>query len=215
MFKVKLVIFDLDGTLVDAYKAVSASLNFALNKAELPPLSDQVIKRSVGWGDRNLVSRFVPAQKVDAVLKIYRQHHKRALKVGTKFLPYARRMLVDLKSRKYKLAVASNRPTVYTRIILRYLKVIGLFDCILCADKVRYGKPAPDLLLEILKKLKTRAAEAVYVGDMAIDVQAGRRARIKTVAVMSGSSNRSEISAQRPYKIIRNLNDLTPLLFQV
>ena len=193
-FKTKLVIFDLDGTLVDAYKAVSSSLNFSLNKAGLPPLSDETIKRSVGWGDRNLVSRFVPAGKVDAVLKIYRRHHKLALKTGTKFLPHARQILLNLKKRKYKLAVASNRPTVYTRIILKSLKAIGWFDCILCADRVRRGKPAPDLLRGILKKSNIAAGEAAYVGDMTIDVQAGRRANIKTVAVLTGSCKRSEIA---------------------
>ena len=208
----KLIIFDLDGTLVDAYKAVSASLNFALNKAGLPPLSDETIKRSVGWGDRNLLSRFVSADKVDAIFKIYRHHHKRALKTGTKFLPYARQILLSLKKKEIKLAVASNRPTVYTRIILKHLKVISLFDCILCADKVRLGKPAPDILKRILKKLNVAAHEALYAGDMTIDVEAGRRARVRTVAVLTGSCKRAEISPLCPYKIIKNLKWLIPIV---
>src|SRR5262245_54914291 len=114
MLKIKLIIFDLDGTLVDAYKAVAASINHALSTFGFPKIDDETIKRSVGWGDKVLVSKFVPPEKLDQVLSVYRLHHRSALKSGTKFLPGAKQLLERLKEAGYQMAIASNRPSRFT-----------------------------------------------------------------------------------------------------
>ena len=147
----KMIIFDLDGTLVDAYKAVSSSVNFTLRKVGCPLVDDETIKRKVGWGDKNLLLNFVPMQGIDRALSIYRRHHAQALKQGTKFLPGARKVIRKLK-KHYALAIASNRPTKFTRIILKYLGALTDFKFIVCGDKVKHPKPAPDILHHILKR---------------------------------------------------------------
>lgn len=209
---IKLIIFDLDGTLVDAYKAVSRSLNFALQETGHKPMSDHIIKRSVGWGEKVLVKKFVDPDIAEKTLAVYRRHHRRALKGGTKFLPGAKTVLRQLKEEGYKLAIASNRPSPFTRIILRYLGIHRDFSCVLCADQVRRPKPHGDLLNNILKRLSLRPSQALYVGDMVIDVQAGRNARVKTVAVLTGSSYKREIARAKPHKIINNIKELGALL---
>lgn len=211
----KLIIFDLDGTLVDAYKAVSRSLNYAFKKIGLPPVDDDIIKRSVGWGDRNLIQRFVPLSLTAKALSIYRRHHKKALKKGTKFLPGAKKILFGLKKRKYKLAIASNRPTLFTKIILKHLQADHLFDIILCADKVKHPKPAGDILSAILKKFKILPGETLYVGDMTIDVETAKNAGVKSVIVLTGSSQREEIVPLKPFKIIDRLADLSSFLEKI
>jgi phosphoglycolate phosphatase len=206
--KYKLVIFDLDGTLVDAYQAVSKSLNYTLTSFDLSPIDDETIKRSVGWGDRNLISRFVPANTLEKALKIYRRHHAKTLHQGVSFLPHAKRVLEALDKNGYKLAVASNRPTKFTKIILKELNALIYFDKVLCADKVKRGKPAPDILLNIMKTLRCKPQETLYVGDMMIDAEAGTRAGIKTVAVLTGSCKRKDITPYKPYKIIKSIKDI-------
>lgn len=206
--KYKLIIFDLDGTLVDAYKAVSRSLNYSLKCLGLDPIDDETIKRSVGWGDKNLISRFVSPGELKKAVKIYRHHHAKTLHEGVKFLPYAKPVLEYLDRKKYKLAVASNRPTRFTKIILRSLEALKYFDCVVCADKVKRGKPAPDILKKILKSLSCQPQDALYVGDMMIDVQAGKRAKIATIAVLTGSCDRKDIVPYKPYKIIKNISFL-------
>ena len=201
----KLVIFDLDGTLVDAYKAVAGSLNYTLRELDLAPVDDDTIKRTVGWGDRHLVGTFVPRKDVDKAVSIFRRHHSRALKEGTSFLPGARLLIVDLKAKGFLLAVASNRPARFTQIILKHLGARDLFDHVLCGDKVASPKPAPDILEAILKKFSLSPGQALYVGDMAIDVEAGKRAGIRTVAVTTGSNTRKEVARLRPYKTVDHL----------
>ena len=213
--KLKAVIFDLDGTLVDAYKAVERSMNYALTQAGFPKVSAHTIKRSVGWGDRQLIEGFVGQAHAPKVLDIYRRHHKGSLKTGVKFLRGAQKILKDLDRDGYILAIASNRPTRFTKIILKVLKMDGYFDYVLCADKISRPKPYPDILKYILKKYKLRREEALYVGDMTIDVKTGNSARVKTVAVLTGSSTRDEISALKPYRIIPRISLLENIIKQI
>ncbi len=210
--KIKLVIFDLDGTLVNAYAAVVASINFTLRTLGLPLRDRNLIRRSVGWGDTKLLKRFVGEDAIQKALTIYRRHHAGALKHGTKFLPGAYPLLQDLKKQKYQLAIASNRPTRFSLIILRYLKIRKLFNVVLCADKLKRGKPDPRILKVILKKMKVKPQEALYVGDMTIDVETGKRADVKTVAVLTGSSTKREVEALRPSRVIRKISDLRMIL---
>lgn len=209
---IKVLIFDLDGTLVNAYKAVASSLNYAFKRAGFPPIDDAVIKRSVGWGDLHLIRRFVPNADVDKILQIYRRHHLYSLKTGTRFLPGARKLIDDLKKHGYKLAIASNRPTRFSLIILETLKVRGHFDIVLCADKVKRAKPAPDILLELLKRFNKKSSEVLYVGDMMIDIQTGKRAHVKTIAVSTGSCTLQELKSLKPFKVIKKISELRPIL---
>src|SRR5208283_542211 len=112
-------------------------------------------KRSVGNGDRNLMVHFVGEKLGDQALAIYRPHHTKALKAkgAVKLLPGAWEVLKFLKGKGYNLAIASNRPTKFTRIILKVLGVSQLFDVVLCADKVDRPKPYPDILWAIAKRL--------------------------------------------------------------
>ena len=99
---------------------------------------------------------FVGEKLADKAMAIYRPHHTKALKVkgAVRFLPGALGILKFLKSKGYKLAIASNRPTKFTRIILKVLGVLELFDVVLCADRADKPKPYPDMLWAIAKRLK-------------------------------------------------------------
>ncbi len=210
--KTRLVIFDLDGTLMNAYPAVYRSVNFTVTKFGFAPITHQTIKRTVGWGDRHLLQSFIGDKNLDAALKVYRRHHAIALRQDTKLLPGALKILQYLHSNGLKMAVASNRPTKFSLIALRYLKIDHFFDEILCGDKVVHPKPAPDILKMILKKLKVFSTEALYVGDMGIDILTGRRARVKTLAVASGSNTATELAALRPLAVVDNVLEVKKFL---
>lgn len=210
--KIELIIFDLDGTLIDAYRAVEQSLNYTMTRLGFPTLDAETIKRTVGWGDRHLVEKFSGKDRIAKAIVIYRRHHKDSLRKGTKLLPGARRILNYLKRRHYRLAVASNRPLRYSRIVLDILDIRKYFDYILCGDKIERPKPHPDILKLILKKFSLMPQQALYVGDMVIDIEAGKRAGIKTVAVLTGSSRKDEIVSCHPYKVVSQVYDVLKIL---
>ena len=213
---IKLVTFDLDGTLVNAYPAVSRSVNYTLNSLGFAPSSDDEIKRSVGSGDRNLMIHFVGEKLGDKALAIYRSRHIKDLKAKgmVKLLPGALGILKFLKGKGYKLAIASNRPTKFTRIILKELAIAQLFDVVLCADKVDRPKPYPDILWAIAKRLSLGKSEVLYVGDMTIDINCARRAGVRMVAVVTGSNSKKELKDLKPWRIIGKMNQLKRIIME-
>ncbi len=208
MKDLKLIIFDLDGTLIDAYQAIIKSFNFTMVKLKYPKQADTVIRRSVGWGDVNLIKPFVKNKDLSLAISIYRRRHKSDLVRYSRLLPGAKTAISYLKSSGYKLAVASNRPSRFSRILIKHLNIGKYFDYILCADKLKFAKPNPQILNEIRRKFNVLPDQALYVGDMAIDAIAGRRAGIKTVIVTTGSSLKSQIKKEKPYRIISAISRL-------
>ena len=212
MKDIRLIIFDLDGTLVDAYRAICSSVNFVLKRLNYPRQPDAVIRRKVGWGDENLLKPFVSPKELPKALRLYRKHHGKSLLRYARLLPAAGFVLERLQDKGYKLAVASNRPTKFSRIIIRHLAIGEYFDYVLCADKLKHRKPHPEILRKIMKKFFLKPACTLYVGDMAIDAQAGKRAGVKTIIVTTGSSSKQEIRRRKPYKIIAKISQLFDIL---
>ncbi len=212
MTNIKLVIFDLDGTLVDAYPAISQSVNHTLQKLNYPRRDALTIKRAVGWGDVSLLKPFVKPKDLKHAVRIYRHHHKTALVRYSRLLPHVKNILNYLRKKGYKLAVASNRPTKFSLILIRHLGIKKYFDYLLCSDKLKHAKPNPLILNKIRQKLKVSALESLYVGDMVIDALAGKRAKIKTIIVTTGSSTKQEIKKARPFRIITGIKELLKAL---
>jgi len=212
MKDIKLIIFDLDGTLVDAYGAITRSFNFTMQKLNYPKLDNLIIRRQVGWGDENLLKPFVNSKDLPRALKIYRVHHKKALLRHSRLFPYVKILLRLLKHKGYKLAIASNRPTRFSWILIRHLGIDKYFDFILCADKLQHIKPHPEILNKVINKFHLLPRQTLYVGDMAIDVQAAHRAGVESVIVTTGSSSKQEIKKERPYRLIGKIIELLKIL---
>jgi phosphoglycolate phosphatase len=204
----KLIIFDLDGTLVNSYPAIISSVNYTLKNLNLNRQSADVIRGGVGWGDQALLLPFVGKKNLKHALIAYRNHHKKSLVEKTSFMPYAKRLLVYLNKKGYKLAIASNRPAKFTEILLRHLNIKRFFDYVLCKDQIKFGKPHPSILNKIMHKLKVSRKEALYVGDMAIDVRTGRRAGVEAFAVTTGSSSVRELRQEKPDFLSKDLSRL-------
>lgn len=212
MENIKLVIFDLDGTLIDAYAAITSSFNYVMRRLGLKTQSASLIRSRVGWGDADLLKPYVSKEDLEHTLNLYRHHHKTSLLRHTHLYPYVRGLLRGLKVKGYKLAVASNRPSKFSHILLKHLKIRGFFDYVLCADQAGHAKPHPEMLNNIVKRFGLKKSQVLYVGDMVIDAQAGRRAKINTIIVTSGSSSKLDIKREQPFKIIPKISRLDSLL---
>jgi len=204
----KLFIFDLDGTLADAYTAIEKSLNFTLKKIGLAPVGYEKVKRTVGMGDRIFMESFFPEKDIEKALKIYRAHHRKALLRYVKLRPFARRLLYALKRRNKFLAIASNRPNYFTNIILKKLGIRKYFDIVLCADEINSLKPNSKILNTIVKKLSLQKQEALYVGDMVIDAETAERAGINFVFVTGGSSKLQEARKYKIHSVTSSLKEI-------
>jgi phosphoglycolate phosphatase len=198
-------IFDLDGTLADAYKAIEKSLNYTRLNLGFKKIAFKKIKSAVGGGDKKFIESFFPDALRKKALRIYRTHHKKSLSIYTRLKPGAIALLRLLKKRGKILAIASNRPSKFSRIILKSTGIEKFFDFCLCADEINHLKPDPMILEVILRKFKIDKNSAVFIGDMAIDMETAKRAGIDAIFVKGGSSGVEEIRKFAKIKIIKNL----------
>ncbi|MEI8011445.1 MAG: HAD-IA family hydrolase [Candidatus Omnitrophota bacterium] len=208
---IRLCAFDLDGTLVDAFPAITDSINHMMRAMRLSPQSLSVVKRSVGLGVENLVRCFVLEEDVPRALAIFREHHDARLRRNIRLLPGAKSLLPFLKAQGCVLAVATNRPLQFCQIILEALGVVKYFDHVLCGDMVARPKPYPDMLQEILRQSGIPASSALYVGDMTVDVACARAAGFFSVGVPTGSCTRDELEAVGPGMMVDRLSQVRGL----
>ena len=119
---------------------------------------------------------------------------------------------MTLRGKAINLPIATNRPEEFTYTILRHLNLEQIFDCVLCGDKVSRAKPAPDIMEQILKKFSLSPENALYVGDMTIDVETGHAVGMKTIAVITGSSSREDIIALKPFKVVSRISEIIDII---
>ena len=209
---VRAVLFDFDGTLGDSYPAITASVNHVRSLHGLPPLPEAEVRRHVGRGPAYLLRHTVPHGDLAADAAAYREHHPSVLRSGTRLLPGAADALRTLHERGLKLGVCSNKPVDFTRELLSYLGVAPYLDVVLGPEDVARPKPAPDLLLAALPRLGVTAGEALYVGDMTVDVETARAAGVRVWIVPTGSDTPEAIARARPDRTLHDLFELPALL---
>ncbi|HEX4825446.1 MAG TPA: HAD family hydrolase [Candidatus Polarisedimenticolaceae bacterium] len=201
------VIFDLDGTLVDGYDAIAAGVNAARARFGLPPLAVDDVRGRVGLGLSHLMDDVVGPERADEGAAIFRATYDDAWRRGTRAVPSLSPTLNALRARGSRLSVASNKPVRYSRLILEHLGVAERFDLVAGPETAGAIKPDPAMLHACLRAMALPADQAVYVGDMALDADAGARAGVAVVLVAGGSSARDELLATgRP--VLDRLADL-------
>jgi phosphoglycolate phosphatase len=206
------VLFDLDGTLIDSYPAIAASVNHVRSLYGLPPLPLDEVTRAVGRGPAYLLEKTVGPGEMDAKLAAYREHHPSVLREGTRLLPGARETLAALKRSGRRLGVCSNKPVAYTRELLPYLGLAESLDVVLGPEDVLRNKPAPDMLLEALARLGVAAGDALYIGDMTVDVETARAAGVAVWVVATGSSTAEALDRAGPDRRLAHLAEVAALL---
>ncbi|MYH02828.1 MAG: HAD-IA family hydrolase [Nitrospira sp. SB0675_bin_23] len=211
---VRLVIFDLDGTLIDSKYDIAASVNLTLGDLDLPTLSTERIFTFVGDGVKRLLRLSVGEAneaRYEEALRIFRGHYLAHCLDTTQLYP-GLDQLFDGHDTRMK-ALATNKSLEYTLHITEGLKVKDLFAAIEGPRDQSDLKPDPGMLLRILDRLSVRPEEAVLVGDSTNDVRAAQAAGVSACAVGYGYGNRDKVSALNPDYYCEKPNDLLSLLF--
>ena len=209
---VRAVVFDLDGTLLDSYSAIHDSLNFVLNAFSLPEVTLDETRSRVGHGLDALIARSLGPEHVVDGVRLFSERYETAGPESTRLLPGAEEVTRALLARGMRLAVASNKPAVFSRQLLSALGVADRFGFVGGPDEGFPPKPAPDMVFVALATLGVPAANAVLVGDQPIDVATARAAGLPSIALPTGSSTREELLAATPDLLIDRLTDLICLL---
>jgi phosphoglycolate phosphatase len=208
MKPISLLIFDLDGTLVNTLDDITASVNYTLNRLGRPPLSTKVVREYVGDGIEVLMMRSLSDAKVrlaDAVA-LYRDHHRQNLAVHSSLYPAVRETLEFFSS--IPKVVISNKTMEFIRPLLDDLGIGQYFSMIIGADFGLPLKPAPDSVQWTLTEFKVPKDQTLIVGDGTTDIRAGKAAGVMTCSVTYGFRAESELRKAGPDYIIHDLVQL-------
>lgn len=212
---IRLVVFDLDGTLVDSSRDLAAAVNAMLARLApgAAPLDHARVRSFIGDGARNLVARSLAARDLAldpaAALPVFLDAYRHTLLDTTGLYPGVREALAALAGSQ-RLAVLTNKPGEMSRAILAGLGILERFARVFGGDEVP-RKPDPGGLLRLMQELRASPAETVMVGDSANDVVTGRAAAVRTVGVRYGF-DRAGVEAQQPEFLVGDLRELVALL---
>ena len=206
------IIFDFDGTLIDSYEAIAESLNHVRATFALPAFALEQVRPMVGHGLEHLIAEAVGPERVEEGVRLFRQSYAQICERKTSILPQVKQTLDALDGRGYQMAIASNKPSYFARDILKALEMDHLFVEVLGPNDVERPKPDPEMLETIIMRIGLSPEETVYVGDMPLDVEVGRRAGIAVYAVPTGSATRDDLLQARPDRLLHRFGDLLAIL---
>lgn len=206
------VLFDFDGTLIDGFAAIAASVNHVRGLRGLAPLSLPEVTQHVGRGPWHLLRHTVGEAGLAASVAAYVAHHPSVIREQTRLLPGAREALAGLKRQGRLTGICSNKPVAFTRELVAYLGVAELLDVVLGPEDVGRHKPAPDMLVEALRRLECAPAEGLYIGDTTVDIAAARAAAVAVWVVATGTEPAEVLDGARPDRRLAGLGELPGLL---
>jgi len=211
MKPISLLIFDLDGTLVNTLEDIAASVNYTLSRLNSPLLPLDRVRQYVGDGIEMLMARSLGGRdgRFEDAVSLYKEHHRRNLAVRSTLYPSVKETLEHFKS--LPLSVISNKSAEFIGPLLDGLGIGRYFKLIIGADAGLPLKPAPDAVQRILSELRVPKERVAMVGDGTSDVLAGRAAGVLTCAVTYGFRSEDELRKAGPDYVIHELSELKNL----
>lgn len=215
-----LILFDLDGTLVETAPEIMDAVNDTLGRFNLPLVSQQQVNDWIGHGTLSLLVQAVanrsgkPVEEVRAsdllrqMVPIYDGFYK--LRCGTRshLYPYVREVLNTLRAQGVKLAVVTNKEGRYTQVVMDVHELGPLFDAVVSGDTFATKKPDPAGVLHCLTQFGVAADRALFVGDSSIDAATARNAGVPVWLLPYGYNMGQPIEACAPDRVIADFSSL-------
>lgn len=212
----KLIVFDLDGTLLDTLDDLASAVNYALKEHGLPVRTVDEVRAFVGNGVKNLITRAVGEHRENEaeVLSVFRAYYDKHNADETHVYEGIITLLQALKEKGVPTAVLSNKHDCATKaLVKRYLD--GFFHCVMGENEaggVR-KKPAPDALFALMERFGVQKNETLYIGDSEVDIETANNAGVDCLCVLWGFRDEALLTekgatrfAHKPEEILDILN---------
>jgi phosphoglycolate phosphatase len=209
-----IVVFDLDGTLVDTAPDLINALNHVLDREGLPPVPLHAARNMIGAGARKLIERGLElegrAAGVEDITRLTRDFiDYYAAHIADASLPFEglEGALDELAARGYRFAVCTNKLEWLSKLLLDRLGLSARFAAICGADTFGVAKPDPAILQQTIARAGGQLASAIMVGDAGPDIGVARRAGVPVIGVGFGYTD-VPIADLKPDRLIHHMNDL-------
>ncbi len=215
MFRdIQLVIYDLDGVLIDSNKAIIESFQMLHDELGLPFNPDDVLCR-IGHSLHQIFLDILPEEhhsKLEELRLIYIKNFQGLDIKYTRLLDEVEETLYEVKTRGFIQSVATNKTHYEAKRILNTLGVAQNFELIVGYETVPRAKPEPDMILYTLDKLGIAPENAVFVDDTNVGLTAGIRAGVNTIGITTGNNTLEQIQEVNPTAIIHKLSRLSEII---
>ena len=218
----KLILFDLDGTLIDSAPDLALALNDMLTQLSRENFSLETIHNWVGNGAQTLVKRALLGKKeieeeleenlFKQALELFLDSYTKNVCVDTLLYPEVKNTLELLDKRGYRLSIVTNKPYAFVAPILEGLGIAEYFEYFIGGDSLREKKPSPQPLLHICEKLGVSVKESLMVGDSKNDILAAHAAEMDSVGVSYGYNYSEPIAVSKPSFVVESMSKILELL---
>ena len=189
-----MILFDLDGTLIDSTEAILESFEVAYGSfGERCPAAEKITAEIGHPLDGMFLSLGIPEAHVQAYVTAYKGHYRKISRAKTLLLPDAERA-VRSASTAARLGVVTTKTAKYSIELLEHLNLINYFEVMIGREDVQHPKPHPEPILKAISKLETDTKNSWMIGDTCMDMHAAEAAGIRGVAVTSGYGSEEQLS---------------------
>lgn len=215
----RLIVFDLDGTLINSLEDLADSANHVLEQHGFPTHPVDAYRYFVGDGVRMLIERILPKEerndkRIGQCRQEFVDYYKIHMEDKTSVYEGITELLTELKVRRLKIAVATNKVHAAVKpLMAKYFPGIR-FDSLIGQREGIPVKPAPRIMYDILKETGCQPEEAFHVGDTATDMQLAHNAGVESVGVLWGYRPLEELQAAGAKHLIGNPLDLLKIINQ-
>ncbi len=213
MADIDLIVFDLDGTLVDTRQDLTDAVNYALQKLGKPPLDVDTVTRNVGDGVRMLLLRTLQIEDEDLRMQgrhYFIEYYSQHLADHTRPYPGISDVLNALACRT--MAVLTNKSQEFTEPLLRQIGLDGYFAKVVGGNAGFPPKPDPQGLQSILQELEAEPETTIMIGDSGNDILVGKSVGARTCAVTWGYRPKEELLALEPDFVAEQPLDLVRII---
>ena len=215
-----LIMFDLDGTLIETAPEICDAVNDTLRRFALPEVAQSQVNDWIGHGTRELLIQAISASSGTAVAAVrasdalalmaaeFDKHYQSRCGTRSQLYPQVREALTTLRSRGVKLAVVTNKEARYTAAVLDSHQLTPLLDWVVSGDTLPTKKPDPAGIASCLAQLGVPLHLALFVGDSSIDVATARNAGVAVWVLPYGYNMGQPIAACAPDRVIADCSSL-------
>lgn len=191
----KIVLFDLDGTLIDSTEAILESFHHSLRELNhAVDLEDEAIKALIGYPLEVMFARLgCEGSKIDKHVLEYKEHYRTISRAKTFLLPYASEAIEEA-SKFARLGIVTTKTARYSKELMEHFGLMHYFEVLIGHEDVDNHKPHPEPIHKALEEMGYTLETVWMIGDTRLDLEASQRAGVEAVAVLSGYDNFEQLS---------------------
>lgn len=203
-----IILFDLDGTLIDSTKAILESFKFSFQDNNIDFIDKEVIKSQIGHTLYDMFYSFgIEKNKIDKCIESYKFNYRKISRKETSLIDGVKDAIKEAK-KIADLGVVTTKNSESAKLLLEHLNLIEPFKIIIGAGDVTYTKPHPEPVLKALSYFKeVDNSKTWMIGDTSMDIDAGKSANINTIAVSSGYVTYDKLKESKPTLIFKDVKE--------